>query len=193
MIRFNRFLLAALAAAFAGRLAAADGQPAGAPKFKASIAVGAAKEAEYPALAKVGLQKAIATALKEVKGPIMKVQAELENENGLIYSVEACLADGNCVEVNVDAGDGKVLQVTQDDGAPGKDEAPPEGAKEDGKDKAMTEGPKMEAKDQAMTEGPKLDAKDQAMKEGPKLDGKDQAKKEEAKVDGKDKDKDDEE
>jgi len=82
-----------------------------APKFKASIDPKGAKESAYPSLAKLSFQQAVATAFGEIKGVVLEYKAELENENGLIYSVEAKLADGSEIEVNVDAGTGKVLEV----------------------------------------------------------------------------------
>ena len=102
-----------------------------APKFKSSISVGKAKESEFPGLAKLSFQQAIATALAEVKSPVIELKVELEDENGLIYSIEAKLANGTEMEVNIDAGTGKVLEVAKEEKKDKKDEKD----EKDGEDK----------------------------------------------------------
>jgi uncharacterized membrane protein YkoI len=70
-------------------------------------------EADFPALAKVTSDRAVAKALDAVKGKVLKT--ELENENGfLVYGVEVVTADKAIVDVKVDAGSGKVLAMDQD-------------------------------------------------------------------------------
>lgn len=70
-------------------------------------------ESDFPSLAKITLNKAVAQALKAVKGQVLKM--ELENENDfLVYGVEVVTADKSIVDVKVDAGSGKVLAMNRD-------------------------------------------------------------------------------
>jgi uncharacterized membrane protein YkoI len=125
---------AALALLMAGTLAAHEEKDK--PKFKASIDVKDAKETAFPGLAKLSFQKAVTIALGEIKGTILEFKAELENENGLIYSIEAKLADGSETEVNIDAGTGKVLEVaTETKAQKEKEEQDEKNEKKDHEDK----------------------------------------------------------
>jgi uncharacterized membrane protein YkoI len=70
-------------------------------------------EADFPALAKLTSDQAVAKALDAVKGKVLNT--ELENENGfLVFGVEVVTADKAIVDVKVDAGSGKVLAMDQD-------------------------------------------------------------------------------
>jgi uncharacterized membrane protein YkoI len=125
-------MLAAVAALFLAGQALAHEE--GEHKFKASIDVKAAKESAYPSLAKVSFSQALSTALPELKGEVLEIKAELENENGLIYSIEGKMADGSEIEVNIDAGTGKILEVLK--------ESKEDKAKEDKKDAESKKDPK---------------------------------------------------
>ncbi len=70
-------------------------------------------EAEYPAMAKIGMEQAMKAALAAVPGKVLK--AELDDENGfLVYEIEVVADNKNVMKVKVDAGDGKVLSTRQD-------------------------------------------------------------------------------
>jgi uncharacterized membrane protein YkoI len=70
-------------------------------------------EADFPVLAKMTIDQAIAKALQAVQGKVLKT--ELENENGfLVYGVEVVTADNSIVDVKVDAGSGKILAMDKD-------------------------------------------------------------------------------
>jgi len=75
-------------------------------------------EADFPALTKLTVYQAIHKALEVVQGNVLKT--ELENEDSfLVYDVEVVTADKAIMEIEVDAGSGKVLAVKRDkmDGA----------------------------------------------------------------------------
>jgi uncharacterized membrane protein YkoI len=79
-----------------------------------SIRVQDRKEAGFVETAKISLNTAMNEALKHVQGKVLRV--ELENENGyLVYGVEIAKADRQIVDVKVDAGNGKILKIEQDD------------------------------------------------------------------------------
>lgn len=70
-------------------------------------------EAGFAEMAKISMGSAINAALKEVPGKA--VRAELENEDGfLVYGVEIAKNDHQFADVQVDAGNGKVLKIDQD-------------------------------------------------------------------------------
>jgi uncharacterized membrane protein YkoI len=70
-------------------------------------------EADFPALAKLTLDQAVAKALDAVQGNVLKT--ELESENGfLVYGVEVVTPEKAIVDVKVDAGSGKVLAMDRD-------------------------------------------------------------------------------
>ena len=65
-------------------------------------------EAEFPAMAKINMEQAMAAALAAVPGQVLK--AELDDENGfLLYKIEVVTANKTIMKVKVDAGDGKIL------------------------------------------------------------------------------------
>jgi uncharacterized membrane protein YkoI len=81
-----------------------------------SIVLHHQSEAQYPALAKISSSQAVSTALKAVRGHVVKT--ELEDENGfLVYEVEVARPDHVIMEVLVDAGTGKVLATAPDEDA----------------------------------------------------------------------------
>lgn len=66
------------------------------------------------AQAKISIAQAIATAEQQATGKASR--AELQNENGrLVYGVEIA-ANGQAIDVKVDAIDGRVLSVQADEG-----------------------------------------------------------------------------
>ena len=66
-----------------------------------------------PALAKISFSDALKAALAAVPGSVIK--AELEVEDGsLQYSFEIVGADKKVTEVEIDAGNGKVLGIDKD-------------------------------------------------------------------------------
>ncbi len=70
-------------------------------------------EAEFPGLAKIGLQEAMKIATENVNGKVL--QAGLEKKNGyLVYSVEVVTAEKEIKELDIDAATGKVLSVKID-------------------------------------------------------------------------------
>lgn len=80
----------------------------------ASIRVASAvKPSELPALAKITFAQALEAALARVPGSVIKAELEIEDGN-LLYSFEIVNAQKKIVEVEVDAGDGKVLNVDED-------------------------------------------------------------------------------
>jgi uncharacterized membrane protein YkoI len=98
--------LACLAALVAGpMLWAAEKAP------KGSIHPGdKVKPADLPALTKISFQQAMTNALAAVPGAVVK--AELEVEDGcLMYSFEIVGSGRKITEVEIDAGNGKVLDT----------------------------------------------------------------------------------
>jgi uncharacterized membrane protein YkoI len=74
---------------------------------------GKVKDTELPALAKISFDDALKAARTAVPGNVIK--AELEVEDGsLIYSFEIVGADKKVTEVEIDAGNGKVLAIDND-------------------------------------------------------------------------------
>lgn len=70
-------------------------------------------EAGLAQMAKIPMNSAIDSALKQVPGKVLR--AELENENGyLVYGVEIVKADQQIVDVKVDAGNGRILRTDKD-------------------------------------------------------------------------------
>lgn len=97
-------------AALAAIPAAAKGKAAEAkPAPKGSIRpVGKVKPADLPALAKISFESALMAALVAVPGQVIKAELEVEDGN-LMYSFEIVGAAKAITEVEIDAGDGKVL------------------------------------------------------------------------------------
>jgi uncharacterized membrane protein YkoI len=80
---------------------------------------GEVKPADLPSLAKVSFQQALAAALEKNPGSV--ISAELEVEDGcLMYSFRIVDAKKKITEVEIDAGNGKVLD-TEDEEAEKED------------------------------------------------------------------------
>lgn len=91
------------------------------PASKASIRPqGKVKSTDLPALAKVSFQQALTAALAAAPGSVIKAELEVEDGN-LMYSFEIVGADKKITEVEIDAGNGKVLAIDKDDA---RDEKP---------------------------------------------------------------------
>ena len=71
------------------------------------------KPAELPALAKITFSQALEAALARVPGGVIKAELEVEDGN-LVYSFEIVNAQQKVAEVEVDAGNGQVLDVDED-------------------------------------------------------------------------------
>ncbi len=102
------FALSCLAAFIAGPILwAAARETKSAPKGSIHPA-GKVKPADLPALAGISFQQATVNALASVPGSVIK--AELEVEDGcLMYSFEIVGTNKKITEVEIDAGNGKVL------------------------------------------------------------------------------------
>lgn len=100
-------LVLALAVAVSNSFAAKP--PAGSIRPAGKVA-----PADLPGLAKIRFPEAMAAALAKVPGSVLK--AELEVEHGdLMYSFEIVGADHKVREVEIDAGNGRVLAVEDDE------------------------------------------------------------------------------
>lgn len=79
----------------------------------ATSAIGAHSAQSAPAAANLDMAKAIEIALKEVPGTVQ--ESELEKEDGKqVYEIEILTADGQEMEVEIDAETGAVLKVEAD-------------------------------------------------------------------------------
>ncbi len=106
--------LTALIGATAIPVAAKDEDSDQDAKIAGSIHVeGRHKRAELPALAKISFDDALKTAEARVPGSVIKAELEIEHHT-LMYSFEILVADKTVTEVEIDAGDGKVLDVDKD-------------------------------------------------------------------------------
>jgi uncharacterized membrane protein YkoI len=74
---------------------------------------GDVKAADLPALAKISFDATLQAALTAVPGSVVKAELEVEDGN-LQYSFEIINAKKKKVEVEIDAGNGKVLDVDED-------------------------------------------------------------------------------
>ena len=86
----------------------------------------AAEEQQLQSLAKIGRSQAEQTALKEVPGTVK--EAELGDENGyVVWEIEVAADGGSYREVEVDAGNGRILaqeaEDNEDSAQDDKDEA----------------------------------------------------------------------
>jgi uncharacterized membrane protein YkoI len=100
-------VMAGLIALGGTAISAQQANPAG------SIQIKDEEEAGFAGMAKVSMDSAINAALKEVQGKVLR--AELENENGyLVYGIEIAKTGHQIVDVKVDAGNGKILKVEND-------------------------------------------------------------------------------
>lgn len=71
------------------------------------------KRAELAALAKISFDDALKAAEARVPGSVIKAELEAEHHT-LMYSFEILGADKTVAEVEIDAGNGKVLDVDKD-------------------------------------------------------------------------------
>ena len=86
----------------------------------------AAEEQKLQSLAKIDRSQAEQTALKEVPGTVK--EAELDDENGyVVWEIEVAADGGSYREVEVDAGNGRILAQEAEDN---------EGSAQDDKDEA---------------------------------------------------------
>jgi hypothetical protein len=70
-------------------------------------------EADFPAMARITVDRAVQAALAAVQGQVLKT--ELEDEDGfLVYGVEVVTPSRTIMDVKVDAGSGEVLAMEQD-------------------------------------------------------------------------------
>ena len=117
-------LLNLFAAACTAILAAslAVGAPAKEEKPAATGSIrpaGQVKPADLPSLAKIGFEEAMKAALAAAPGKIIKAELEVEDGN-LLYSFEIVGANKSITEVEIDAGNGRVLGMDKEDA--GKEE-----------------------------------------------------------------------
>lgn len=81
----------------------------------------ASKPVDLPTLAKVPFEQALHTAVARVPGNVIK--AELEVEDGcLMYSFEIVDAHKSVIEVEIDAGNGTVLDTENESAESGAEE-----------------------------------------------------------------------
>jgi len=69
---------------------------------------------DLPAAAKISFETALQAALAAVPGSVLKGKIEVE-DGTLIYSFEIVVADKSITEVNIDAGNGKVLATEKEE------------------------------------------------------------------------------
>jgi len=72
------------------------------------------KPAELPALAKIPFADALKTALAAVPGKLLKAELEVE-DGGLQYSAEIVTPGKKITEVEIDAGNGRILAIDTDE------------------------------------------------------------------------------
>ena len=75
---------------------------------------GKVASADLPTLAKISFRQATDAALAKVSGSVIKAELELEDGN-VMYSFEIVGADRKITEVEIDAGNGKILNVDKDE------------------------------------------------------------------------------
>lgn len=89
------------------------------PAAEESHAVGSIRPAgsfpktELPALTKISLEDALHTALAAIPGSVVVAELEIEDGN-LMYSFEIVTAGKTIKEVEIDAGNGKVLAIEEE-------------------------------------------------------------------------------
>ena len=71
-------------------------------------------ETDLPALAKISFADALKTALAAVPGKLLKAELEVE-DGGLQYSAEIVTPAKKIAEVEIDAGNGRVLAIDTDE------------------------------------------------------------------------------
>ena len=75
---------------------------------------GKVRPADLPALARVSFDDALKAALTAVPGKIIKAELEVEDGN-LMYSFEIVSSDKSITEVEIDAGNGRILGTEKDE------------------------------------------------------------------------------
>lgn len=70
--------------------------------------------ADLPGLAKISFQQALAAALAKSPGSVIKAELEIEDGN-LMYSFEIVGRNKKITEVEIDAGNGKVLNTENEE------------------------------------------------------------------------------
>jgi uncharacterized membrane protein YkoI len=75
---------------------------------------GTVAPADLPGLAKISFQQALAAALAKAPGSVIKAELEVEDGN-LMYSFEIVGANKKITEVEIDAGNGKVLNTEDEE------------------------------------------------------------------------------
>ncbi len=84
-------------------------------QWKGSVAIPKCPdEKDLVGLAKISFDKAMQIALKAAPGSVIKGEIEVE-QHALIYSFDILSVDKKVMEVVVDAGNGKVLEVGSDE------------------------------------------------------------------------------
>lgn len=83
-------------------------------RISGSIRVERQLETEFPSMARISMEQAVAAALTAVPGKVLSV--DLDDEKGfLVYDVKIVTADKTTTtEVTVDAGDGRILATERD-------------------------------------------------------------------------------
>ena len=87
-----------------------DGKKEAATPMGSIRPTGELEPKQLPALAKISFEAALQIALKAAPGAVVKGELEIEYGN-LLYSFEIVGADKSVTEVEVDAGNGKVLGI----------------------------------------------------------------------------------
>ena len=119
----HKFIVAACVAAFTlGSAATARAKDEKKSEAVSSIRpIGDVKPADLPGLAKISFQQALTAALAKNPGSVIKAELEVEDGN-LMYSFEIVGANKKVTEVEIDAGNGKVLD-TEDEASEEEDKA----------------------------------------------------------------------
>ena len=99
-------LLAAAVPSFSASVGAAEKN---APRGSIRLA-GSHKSSELAALVKISFEQALKIALGAVPGSVVKAELEIEDGN-LQYSFEIVGSNRKTIEVEIDAGDGRVLDI----------------------------------------------------------------------------------
>ena len=88
--------------------------PAKEKEVKSSIRpTGKVKKENLPTLAKISMAEALKAAMAAAPGSVLKAELEIEDGN-LMYSFDIVTDQKTVLEVEVDAGNGKVLDVDKD-------------------------------------------------------------------------------
>jgi uncharacterized membrane protein YkoI len=91
---------------------------------------GKVKDADLPGLAKISFDAAMKAALAAAPGSVIKAELEVEDGN-LMYSFEIVGKDKSVTEVEIDAGNGKVLDVDKESADEDDDKADAKKEKKD--------------------------------------------------------------